>query len=571
MKKTVSIIFLLAACLLVAASASARGKYTITVLPFAAHSAENIEYVRQGITEMLTSRLSTADRIEVTPKSVAMEALGGSGAKDLTPTEVHNIGRQLKSDYVVWGSITKIGTSISIDGKLTDIAGGKSDISVFSQSQTLDEVIPKINDFSQRILVHVLGDSPEVAPAPPVAAQQTAAAPKPPAAASREAQIIAGMKKSGGKGTFTSMINPEFINASDPVNRRGFWMSQEFRTEFAGMAIGDVNNDGRNEIVIVDRHNIYIYRKEKETLLLLKKIAGKSYDQYISVDVADINKDGIPEIIVTSLREKLLNSFVIQYKDGEYKTIASDIRFFLRVIDTPSGMPMLLGQSYGFDKVFETQIYEIVFRNGKYIEGDKQPFPLGLSIYGLAIEDLGPGMKEKIIAFDELDYLLVLTPTQKTLGRILSFGFAPEELLWRSDEVYGGSNNFIANIDKEKLKSYEATEQESAFANTRLLTFDTNRDGKKELIVIKNLSSVGRIFKKLKLFTSSEIHNLEWDGIGMAENWRTKKINGYVADYAIMDLDNDSKPKIILALVKSVGAAVSDRSVLVIYELEMPE
>ena len=82
---------------------------------------------------------------------------------------------------------------------------------------------------------------------------------------------------------------------------------------------------------------------------------------------------------------------------------------------------------------------------------------------------------------------------------------------------------------------------------------------------------MGRIFKKLKLFTSSEIHNLEWDGIGMAENWRTKKINGYVADYAIMDLDNDSKPKIILALVKSVGAAVSDRSVLVLYELEMPE
>jgi hypothetical protein len=234
-------------------------------------------------------------------------------------------------------------------------------------------------------------------------------------------------------------------------------------------------------------------------------------------------------------------------------------------------MPMLLGQSYGFDKVFETQIYEIIWRNGKYTAGEKQSIPLGLSIYGLAIEDLGPGMKEKIIAFDELDYLLVLAPTHKTLSRVLSFGFAPEELLWRSDEVYGGSNNFIANIDKEKLKSYEATEQESAFANTRILAFDTNRDGKKELIVIKNLSSVGRIFKKLKLFTSSEIHNLEWDGIGMAENWRTKKINGYVADYAIMDLDNDGKPKIILTLVKSVGAAISDRSVLVIYELEMPE
>jgi TolB-like protein len=571
MKKTVSVIFfILAAFMLVAVPAAAGDKYVITVLPFSAHSAENIEYMRLGVTEMLTSRLSLAENIEVTPKGVVQELLSKSGQKDFSPAQVQIIGRQLKSHYVVWGSITKIGNSISIDGKLTDVAGGKSDISVSSQSQTLDEVIPKINDFSQQILAHVLGESYQPAATPATRIPKTSAPPPPSppsGTASREAQVIAGMKK-GGKGTFTSMINPEFINASDAVNRRGFWMSQEFRSEFVGMAIGDVNNDGRNEIVVIDRHNIYIYRKENGTLLLLKKIPGKSYDQYIAVDVADINKDGIPEIIVTSLREKLLNSFVLQYKDGEYKTIASDIRFFLRVIDTPSGMPMLLGQPYGFNKVFETQIYEILWRNGKYVEGDKQPIPLGLSIYGLAMEDLGPGMKEKIIAFDELDYLVVLTPTDKTMGRILSFGFAPPELLFRSDEVYGGSNNYIANIDKEKLKSYEATEQESAFANSRILAFDTNGDGKKELIVVKNLSSVGRIFKNLKLFTSSEIHNLEWDGIGLAENWRTKKINGYVADYAIMDLENDGKPKLVLALVKSVGAAVSDRSVLVIYELQ---
>ena len=42
--------------------------------------------------------------------------------------------------------------------------------------------------------------------------------------------------------------------------------------------------------------------------------------------------------------------------------------------------------------------------------------------------------------------------------------------------------------------------KDSAFANLRILTFDTNKDGKKELIIVKNLSSVGRIFKNLKLF-----------------------------------------------------------------------
>ncbi len=567
MKKIISVILFLATILLVVGTIWAKEKYTVTVLPFSLHSAENIEYVRQGIGDMLISRISVPDKIEVTRKDVVQDALKKAGSRELNLTDIQSIGQQLKSDYVVWGSITKIGSKISIDGKLVDVSGGKSDVDIFFQSQTLDEVIPKINDFSQRLIHYILGATPQATlPAAPV----TPAVIQPPVpGASREAQIIAGMKTGGKKGTLTSMINPEFINATDPINRKGFWMSQQFKSEFIGMDVGDVNNDGLNEIVIIDQHNIYICQKTGDTLKLLKQIKGKSYNRYISVDVADINKDGTPEIIVTSLNDKLLNSFVLQYKDGDYITIASDIRYFLRVIDKVSGTPLLLGQPYGMDKVFETQIYEIVWQNGKYVSGDKMKIPLGLSVYGLTIDTLGSGVSEKIIALDELDYLCIISPTNKPLSRILSFGFSPDELIWRSDEVYGGSNNYIANIDKQKPS--DSNLENSAFANLRILSFDTNKDGKKELIIVKNLSSVGRVFKNLKLFSSSEIYNLEWDGLGMAENWRTKKINGYVADYCLKDIDNDGKPEIVLALVQSVGASTSERSVIVVYELEMPQ
>lgn len=569
MKKTIRVVLCLAVVLMMAQITGAKEKSTITVLPFAVHSAENIEYVRQGIGDMLISRISASDKLEVTRKEIVQDVLKKFGSKELNLLDVQNIGRQLKSDYVVWGSITKIGSSISIDGKLVDIAGGKSDVGIFSQSQTLDEVIPKINDFSQRIIQHILGSAPQSVPVPAKtapAAVAPAVAPPVASGTSREAQIIAGMKAGGKRGTLTSMINPEFINSSDPVNRRGFWMSQQFKTEFIGMDVGDVNKDGVNEVVAIDRHNIYIYVKTAEALKLLKQIKGKSYDQYISVDVADINRDGTPEIIVTSLNNKVLNSFVLQYKDGEYTTIASNIRYFLRVIDTASGRPLLLGQPYGIEKIFDSQIYEIVWKDGQYVSGDKMKIPLGLSIYGLTMDTLGSGTSEKILALDELDYLCVITPTNKTMSRILSFGFSPDELVWRSDTVYGGSNNYISPFDPQK--SSEAEPADTAFANLRILTFDTNKDGKKELIIVKNLSSIGRIFKNIKLFTSSEIYNLEWDGLGMAENWRTKRINGYVADYCFKDIDNDGKPEIVLALIQSVGASINDRSVIVVYKLD---
>jgi TolB-like protein len=570
MRKSFQYIFCLVILLLATGSLWAKDKYTVIVLPFTLNSAENIDYIKQGIDEMLSSRISVPDKIKVIDKNVVMEELKKYNIKGITPADVYNLGKKLNSDYVVWGSITKIGNSISIDGKLVDIVTSKSYIGIFSQSQSLDEVIPKINDFSQNIIQHILSTTPQSrAPlvSTPAPAPVSPAPPQAPSALSSESQTIAKMKSDSKKGTLTAVINPEFINAAEPINRKEFWMSQKFSTEFKGMAIGDVNKDGLNEIVVVDKNSVYIYQKEEKELRLLQKIKGNSYDNYIAVDVADINSNGIPEIIVTSLSDALLDSFVLEFKDGKYLKIASDIRWFLRVIDTSSGIPLLLGQGYGLDKPFDMPIYEMVWRDGRYVSDQKMKIPLGLSIYGLTIDNLGMGGSEKIIALNDLDYLYITEKTTKTLGRLTSIGFTSNELIWKSDDVYGGSNNYIENIEN-KFNPTDSDKERNAYANLRILTLDTNKDGKKEIIIVKNLSSSGRIFKHLKLFTASEIYNLEWDGMGMAENWHTKKINGYVADYCIKDIDNDGKPEIVLALVQSVGASLSDRSAIVMYKLD---
>ncbi|HUN54921.1 MAG TPA: VCBS repeat-containing protein [Smithella sp.] len=575
MRKILQYIFCLTIILLASGSLCAKDKYTVTILPFSVNSAENIDYVKQGIEEMLTSRISSSDKITVTDKSAVLDEMKKSKIKSMSSENALKLGKKLNSDYVVWGSITKIGNSISINGKLTNVAETKSDVGVATQSQTLDDIIPKVNDFSENILKHILGTTPQAQaqgqpsaqPAAPAPAAVTPTTPQAPPALSRESQIIAGMKSGNKKGgTLTAVINSEYVNTPEPINRRDFWMSQRIATEFKGMAIGDVNNDGTNKIVVIDTNTVYIYKKTDKELVLLEKMKGNSYDNYLAVDVADINGDGIPQIIVTSINDSLLDSFVLEYKNGKYVKIASDIRWFLRVIDTSSGT-MLLGQEFGTDKPFNTPIYEMVWRDGKYVSDQKMKIPFGLSIYGLAIDNLGIGGGDKIFALDDLDYLYITEKTNKSLARLTSIGFKSDELIWKSDDEYGGSNNYIEKIE-DKINPSENDKERNAYLNLRLLTFDYQKGGKKQLIVVKNLSSVGRIFKKYKAFSASEIYDLEWDGLGMAENWHTKKINGYVADYAIKDVDNDGKPEIVLALVQSTGATLSNRSVIVVYKME---
>lgn len=341
MRKYSLSLFFSAIILLTATTLWAKDKYTVTILPFSVHSAENIDYVKQGIEVMIASRISASDKISLTDKNAVLAQMKKSGIKEISAEDVQTLGKSLNSDYVVWGSITKIGNSVSIDSKLVDIAGIKSDVNLFTQAQNMDEVMPKVNDFSQSILQHILGTAPQAVTVPAVAA--TAGSTTTPTAAtgttSRESQIIANMKAGGKKGgTLTSVINAEFINAVEPFNRKEFWMSQKIPTEFKGMDIGDVNNDRSNEVVVIDRNTVYIYQKAENELKLLEKIKGKSYSNYLAVDIADINKNGVKEIIVTSLNDTLLDSFVLEFKDGKYAIISSDIRWFLRVIDTSSAI-----------------------------------------------------------------------------------------------------------------------------------------------------------------------------------------------------------------------------------------
>ena len=425
-------------------------------------------------------------------------------------------------------------------------------------------MILMINDFARKIEAHIVG-----APLPTAgtltAPKETIASPQPSTQTVREAEIISGMKSSK-KGTFTASINPDFINAAQPIDSKSFWKSQQFSNEFKGMDIGDVDGDGLNETVIIDSHTVFIYQKKGSEFNLIQQITGKSYENYISVDVADINGNGIKEIIVSNYTGGIVDSFIIEFRNGKFVTIAPSLRWFMRVIDNASGIPILLGQRRGVEKPFDTPIHEIRWQGGEYREGQKMQIPEGLSVYGLTLDKLGSSETEKVIVLNQDDYLNIFEQTDKPLSRIAIFG-GSKELLWKSEDVFGGSNTYIDPINEGRKQTSE-NDDVITYINLRIVTYDTNKDGKREIIIVKNISAAARTFQRTKLFTSAEVYNLEWDGMGLVENWRTKKISGYVADYQFKDIDNDGENEVVLALVLATGISTKGRSVVVSYSLK---
>jgi TolB-like protein len=526
----------------------------VAILPFKMNVGEELKYLRDGIMDMLSSRLTQGADITTIESFAVKKAVEGI-LGEMNEDTARRLGSDLGADYVVFGSITKVTDSLSIDGKVLKIQGEGHATQVFTQSSGMDNVIIKVSEFSQNIQNAILGKPlitiPLFQPQPQAQVQYPpqGETPGPPA------EYFVSKKK--GRGGEEEEEAGFLVQSESAKRAQGFWRSQLFETELWGMDIGDVNGDKENEIILIDAHNIEIYKKTPNTLELVKRIEGKFYDKYLNVDVADINHNGIDEVIVSSIKEEFLNSFVVEYdKDkGEYKRIAENIPWFLKVMDVPVQGLTLLGQKSGVDEAFTGEIYQFVYKNGKYLPDSKLDLPKNVTIYGFNLVDIEKTGVKDVLYIDDSEYVRIVSPSG--------------ELKWKSNEYYGGSDKYFERYFEKEATSEKNISKKKIYLQPRILVTDTNKDDEKEIIIGRNDSQTGRLFKETRLYHKSEIQNLVWNGISLVENWRTKKIDGYLSDFQIKDVDNDGDNELVVALILRYDIMqIKTKSAVLVYRLK---
>ena len=104
----------------------------------------------------------------------------------------------------------------------------------------------------------------------------------------------------------------------------------------------------------------------------------------------------------------------------------------------------------------------------------------------------------------------------------------------------------------------------------RLLVADTNADGDSEVIAVKNHEFARMKLERFRKFTNAHIEALTWDGLGLTTRWKTRKISGFIRDYAVGDFDNDGKIELIAAVILDEGRTViisEPQSTIIAYEM----
>jgi TolB-like protein len=486
--------------------------YKVAILPFQIHSQENLDYLREGIYDILSSRITAEGKIVVVERTLVEQAFYEERPMRLDEAAAKKIGTRVGADYVVLGSLTKIGDYISLDARMISITEDKPPLGAYTQHKGIDDVMLKIGDFAQDIGYKILGRrAPVVRPAEP-----------------RHPYLVPPKKEIG-------RIDPEGL---------GFKKSQTLPFEIKGLDVGDVDGDKKNELVVMDRNNLYVFKYDGEKLSLFLKIEHGSEHNFLTLDVADVNQNGFAEIIVTSVVEDDLRSFILEYEDGKFKKITEKAGWYFRVLDHPKEGPTLMGQNMGSEGIAVGPIYKFVWKKKSFEKGPKMDFPKETTIFGLAVADFRNKGTLDIVILDDSDRL-----------RILS---ADEKFSWRSSVRYGGTSIYY---DTLKKRGAGATPREPIpsriYIPGRILIRDLDSDGIPEVIIPRNIAS--GIFQRTRTFETGEIYCLIWDENNLITNWKTREINGYIADYQVKDVDHDGHEELIVGVVNT--GSITDRKV----------
>ena len=331
------------------------------------YSQENLDYLREGIYDILTSRITVEERIVVIERSVVERALYEERPMRLDETAATKIGMRVGADYIVLGSLTKIGNYISLDARLISITEEKPPLGVYTQHKGIDDVMVKIGDFAQDIGYKILGR--RVMTGRP-----------------GEPRYPAQSRKS------IERLGRESID---------YKKSQTFGFEIKGLGIGDVDGDKKNDVVIMDEHNLYVFKYDGEKLSFFQKIEAGSQYNFLTLDVADVNRNGFAEIIVTAVVEDDVRSLILEYEQGKFRKIAEKANWFFRVLEHPKEGPILMGQRRDSEGIASGPIYKFVWKKKSFEKGPKMHFPKETSIFGLAYANIRDKDKPDVIVLDE--------------------------------------------------------------------------------------------------------------------------------------------------------------------------
>ena len=335
---------------------------------------------------------------------------------------------------------------------------------------------------------------------------------------------------------------------------QGFTTHLKMEEVIRAMATGDLNKDGRIQVITATDSSLQIYHLGGNLLTEETHLDYASYLRIIGLDVADINGNGYPEIFVTAMtiNRETLSSFVVEYDGSSYTILQDGLSYYFRVIDSADGNPVLYAQDKGRGP-YAGKIYIMSPENDAYREEKAIRVPRGTSVLSLAWGPVREQSEDEFLSINQHHRLVLINDAGSNE--------------WESTEKYGKTSNYWFSGPPGADNSY----REREYYNPRIKFYPVGEEQKKKAFLITNNELGGGAIGRIKRFKEGRVEIMSWNGISLVPVFQTVPLQGWVSDFDIADIDNDGIKELVISVVTRSKVAILSKdkaSNIISYELK---
>ena len=482
---------------------------TAIFLPFHVELSGEYSYLRDGLTTVLASRVATRTGIQTVYATSAVKEI----------TRLFQNGREESgfkvfaksgADYLFMGSVEKSGGKFLFT---VDVIARKEGTGVrqFTRSTvSIDDALPAMDDLAWDLSAGVFG-------------------------VSRPEEIVVDQEKQGSgmsgfqtahpdraykEGMFSGIM-PGFDTGG--LNLIATKRSPKIPFGINDMDVADLDGDGVAEIVLAATDQLIVYGFVGEYFKQLATIELDSYLRIHAISMADLNGNGVSEIYVSANKAGKPESTVVEWDGRQSRILAKRIPYYLQVA-APDGEPVLLGQiggTPGTSAVIGADIYRLEQGgDGNYVRGQKLVLPKGLNIFDVAYGDIDGNGEQELVAISRTNTLQVFDRNGV--------------LLFTDPGQYGGSSNYLGTMDS-------VSKTNRVYVPPRIVIADINGDGIEDIVVGKNRMKVVKYLKQYRYFEGSSMAALSWQQERLVPLWETKKLPEYTIACQVVPLGPEKR------------------------------
>ncbi|HEX2276280.1 MAG TPA: VCBS repeat-containing protein, partial [Candidatus Tectomicrobia bacterium] len=233
----------------------------------------------------------------------------------------------------------------------------------------------------------------------------------------------------------------------------------------------------------------------------------------------DLDKNPGQEIVVNQYINKALDTSVLTFRNGRLQALQEHIDVLLVALDSNGDgvNDTVWGAPYDLTEFFtEGRASLYTFDGGKLRRQERVEVPRVFRATGVTLADISGDGRQDLVFIDDSRQLRV---------------YRAQQQLYRTSDRVGGGYSY-AEVERDGTSGTKRWIP--YFIEPNMAVADLNGDGRKDVILPRNIRSLGGVFQNVNIYSGGDVVVLSYTDYGYSLTAITPQFDGVVSGVAIL-------------------------------------